>query len=115
MEKLILLFDEYIMKTIVITETILDSDFNDGARLDDFTSNRERLLSIMDQISKQINWTQVAIEKRDELNIKIDYIKKLDEKLLTTLQEFQETVKKDIEKTYKQKENTKGYNLSDVK
>jgi DNA repair ATPase RecN len=115
MEKMILLFDEFIMKAITLTESLLENDYRDGAILDQFTSNRERLLAIIDQISKQIDWTQVAPENCEEFSRKIDYIKKLDEKLLTKLQEHQQDVKKEVEKVHKQKENIKGYNLSDVK
>lgn len=115
MDKMILLFDEYIMKAITMTESILDLEYSDTAKLEDFTQNRERLLSVLDQISQQIEWTTISIESRNELSRKIDYIKSLDVKLLTKLQEHKEEVKKEIEQTFKQKENIKGYNLSDVK
>jgi hypothetical protein len=115
MDKMILLFDEYIMKAITMTESILDLEYSDTAKLEDFTQNRERLLSVLDQISQQIDWTSISIECRNELSRKIDYIKSLDVKLLTKLQEHKEEVKKEIEQTFKQKENIKGYNLTDVK
>lgn len=115
MEKLILLFDEFIMKAITMTESILEEDYRNGHKLDQFTENRERLLAIVDKISQQIEWKDVQMDVREEFNRKIDYIKKLDEKLLTKLQEYQQEVKEDIKKTFKQKENIKGYNLSDVK
>ena len=109
------LFDEFIVKAITLTEAILDSDYRDSAKLGSFTSNRERLLSLIDQISQQIDWEQVPMEDRIEFNRKIDYIKDLDAKLLIKLVEYQDEVKKEVEITYKQKENIKGYNLSDVK
>jgi hypothetical protein len=110
-----LLFDEFIMKAILMTENILDSNYLETAKLDDFTQNRERLLSVIDQISQQIEWANVGSDERNEFNRKIEYIKTLDVKLLTKLQEHKEDVKKEIEQTFKQKENVKGYNLSDVK
>jgi hypothetical protein len=115
MNKMILLFDEFIMKAVTVTESMLSADYNDQSKLENFTQNRERLLTIIDQISQQIEWNSISEEKRDELYRKIDYIKQLDVKLLTKLQEHQEEVKKEIEQTFKQKENIKGYNLSDVK
>jgi predicted transcriptional regulator len=115
MEKLILLFEEYILKAITLTESVINSDLSDGDKIEAFTANRDRLFSIIDQISKQINWLEVAEEKKEHLNQQINYIKKLDEKLLVKLQEYQMELKKDIEKTYRQKENLKGYNLTDVK
>ncbi len=115
MNKMILLFDEFIMKAILMTESILDSNYLETAKLDDFTQNRERLLSVIDQISQQIEWVNVGADERNEFNRKIEYIKTLDVKLLAKLQEHKEEVKKEIEQTFKQKENVKGYNLSDVK
>jgi hypothetical protein len=110
-----LLFDEFIMKAILMTENILDSNYLETSKLDDFTQNRERLLCVIDQISQQIEWVNVGNDQRNEFNRKIEYIKILDVKLLAKLQEHKEEVKKEIEQTFKQKENVKGYNLSDVK
>lgn len=115
MNNMILLFDEFIMKAITMTESFLDSDYSDSGKLEHFTENRERLLAVIDQISKQIDWNEVAMDSREHFNRKIDYIKSLDVKLITKLQEYKEELRKDIEQTFKQKENIKGYNLSDVK
>lgn len=115
MNKMILLFDEFIMKAVTMTESMLEADYRDTIKLESFTQNRERLLTIIEQISQQIDWNTISADTRDELYRKIDYIKLLDVKLLTKLQEHQEEVKKEIEQTFKQKENIKGYNLSDVK
>jgi hypothetical protein len=115
MIKMLQLFDEYVLKAVVMTESILDSDYTDGNKLENFTQNRERLFSVIEKISLEIDWDKVDLGHREELNRKIEYIKVLDVKLLTKLQEYQEQVKKDIEITFKQKENIKGYNLSDVK
>jgi hypothetical protein len=98
-----------------MTESILDSDYRETSKLEEFTQNRERLLSVIDQISQQIDWETISIDDRSELNRKIEYIKNLDLKLLSQLDEHKEEVKKEIEQTFKQKENIKGYNLSDVK
>lgn len=115
MEKFILLFEEFILKAITYTENFLAQDFSGDINFEAFTDNRERLLQVVDQISRQIDWTKVAEEKRSEFNRQIDYIKKLDEKLIVKLQEYQAEVKKDIERTVRQKDNVKGYNLTDVK
>lgn len=115
MNKMILLFDEFIMKAVVMTEAILVEDYRNDQKLEFFTQNRERLLSVVDKISQQINWNTVAIESRDELHRKIEFLKQLDVKLLTQLQQHQEEVRLEIEQTFKQKENIKGYNLTDVK
>lgn len=116
MDKLTLLFEEFVMKAITMTENMLSSDLsNTGTELEVFTANRERLFQIIDKISQQIEWQTVAEEKRNELNRQIDYIKKLDEKLLVKLQEHQADVKREIETTVRSKENVKGYNLNDVK
>lgn len=115
MEQFTLLFEEYIMKAITMTEKFLNSDFAQDTNFENFTSNRERLFGIMDKISKMIDWTQIPEEKRNELNRQIEFIKKLDEKLLVKLQEHQQEVKSEIERTVRSKENVKGYNLTDVK
>ena len=115
MNKMVVLFDEFILKAIILTEAVLDGEYRDSSKLESFTENRERLLAIIDQISQQIEWHTIETDIRNELNRKIEFLKTLDVKLLTQLQEHQEDVKKEIEQTYKQKENIKGYNLSDVK
>lgn len=116
MDKLTLLFEEFIMKAIVMTEAILALDLStDDTQLESFTANRERLFQIMDKVSQQIDWNEVADEKKNELNRQIEFIKKLDEKLLVKLQEYQADVRREIETTVRSKDNIKGYNLNDVK
>ncbi len=115
MEHLLNLFEEFIMKAIAMTESFLESDFSKEKSFENFTANRERLFQIIDQISKEIDWTLVNEESKQDFHRRIDYIKKLDEKVITKLQNYQDEVKKEIEQTVRQKENIKGYNLSDVK
>ena len=115
MDKMTLLFDEFIMKAVTMTEAVMAEDYRDSEKLEFFTQNRERLLAVVDQISQQIDWTTVESAVRNELFRKIDYIKTLDEKLIVKLQEYQSEVKLEVEQTFKQKENIKGYNLTDVK
>jgi hypothetical protein len=115
MEKLTLLFEEYVMKAITMTENFLNSDFSQNVNFEEFTGNRERLFAIIDQISRQVDWEKIADEKRTDFNKQIEYIKKLDEKLIVKLQEHQQEVKSEIERTVRSKENVKGYNLNDVK
>ena len=115
MENLNLLFSEYLLKAITMTENFLALDFSKEVHFESFTSNRERLLQIIDQISQQIDWNEVSDEKKADFNKQIEYIKKLDDKLILKLQEYQEEVRKDIERTVRQKDNVKGYNLTDVK
>jgi hypothetical protein len=115
MEQMTNLFEEFLLKAIEITESALTMDYSEGTRLDAFTENRDRLYQIIEQISGQVDWDQVDGERKAFLSKQIDYIKKLDEQLLTKLQEYRETLKTDIEKTCRQKDNIKGYNLNDVK
>lgn len=115
MEQFTLLFEEFVMKAITMTENFLACDLSKDVDIDSFTDNRERLFTILGQISNQVDWTTVSDDKKTELNRQIDYIKKLDEKLLVKLQEYQQEVKQEIERTVRSKENVKGYNLSDVK
>ncbi len=114
MDKFVILLEEFIIKAVTLTEGILEREV-DTEKLDNFTSNRERLFQVIDQISRQVNWNDVTEEKRNEVNRQIDYIKKLDEKLMVKLLEYQIELRKDIEKTHRSHENIKGYNLSDVK
>lgn len=115
MENITLLFSEYLLKAITMTENFLALDFSKEINFESFTDNRERLFQIIDQISQQVEWNTVAEETRNELNRQIEYIKKLDDQLILKLQQYSEEVKKDIERTVRQKENVKGYNLTDVK
>ena len=114
MDKLLALFEEFILKAVVMTEAILAADVDDS-KLEAFTANRERLFQIIEKISQQVEWETIQEEKRLFLSAQFDYIKKLDEKLVVKLQEHQEEVKKEIEKTCTQKNNIKGYNLTDVR
>ncbi len=115
MDHFISLFDEFLIKAITLTENILAVDLVSEAQIESFTSNRERLLLVMDQISRQIDWGQVPPEHRQDLDRRIEYIKKLDEKLVVKLQEYQAEVRQEIERTVRSRDNIKGYNLSDVK
>ena len=115
MEQFTLLFEEFLMKAITMTENFIAKDLSADIDYEDFTSNRERLLQVLDQISRQIDWNVVSTDMKTEMNRRIDYMKKLDEKLVVKLQEYQQEVKKDIEQTVRQKTNVKGYNLNDVK
>lgn len=116
MNNMVNLFDEFLIKAVTLTESILEnSNYEDSVLLEDFTKNRERLFSVIDQISQEVDWTKVNEIEKNELNRKIEYIKALDVKLLAKLHEYQADVKRDIEQTFRQKEIIKGYNLSDVK
>lgn len=115
MSHMLSLFDEFVMKAITMTETFLKSEFNGDLNFEAFTSNRERLLMVIDQISRQVEWDSIENETKTEINRRIEYIKKLDEKIVVKLQEYQEEVRQEIERTVRQKDNIKGYNLSDVK
>jgi Zn-dependent M32 family carboxypeptidase len=114
MDKFVSLFQEYIVKAVTMTEAIIAADV-DADKLDLFTANRERLFSIIEQISRQIDWNDISADVKNELNRQMDFIKKLDEKLVVKLQEHQEEVRKEIERTHRNNENLKGYNLNDVK
>jgi len=115
MENLTNLFQEFILKAVVLTESFLEQDLTKDVSFEGFTQNRERLFHIVDQISREINWNEVDLKQREEFNRQIDYIKKLDEKILVKLQEYQAELRQEIENTVRQKENIKGYNLNDVK
>lgn len=114
MEKFTELFQEFLLKAITLTEEALAREVDD-IQLAQFTENRDRLYGVIDQISRQIDWQTISDDKKEDFNRQIDYMKKLDEKMLTKLQEYQIELKKEIEATHRQKENVKGYNLNDVK
>lgn len=115
MNKMLELLDEFVLKAIIVTEEILKSDLFENINLEEFTENRDRLFLIIDQISKSVSWDEVDKEKKSDLNKKIEYIKKLDDKLILKLQEYQTKLKQEIEQTVRQKDNIKVYNLNDVK
>lgn len=115
MNNFLQLFQEFTLKAVVITENFLAEDFSKELNFDGFTQNRERLFQIIEQISREINWAEIDLKEREELNKQIDYIKKLDEKILVKLQEYQAELRHEIENTVRQKESIKGYNLNDVK
>lgn len=114
MDKMLALFEEFVLKGITMTEAALAQEV-DADKFEAFANNRERLLQIIDKISLDLNWNDVASEKREFLGQQINYLKKLDEKIIIKLQEHQLEVKKEIERTHHQKESIKGYNLTDLK
>jgi hypothetical protein len=114
MEKFVQLFEEFVLKAVVLTESALERG-PEATDLDAFTDNRDRLFQVINQISTHVDWQAVSPEKKAELDRQIEYIKRLDEKLLTQLQEHRQELRQEIEKTHRQKENIKGYNLTDVK
>lgn len=115
MEKLVLLLEEYIIKIISETERILNLPPEEYEFLTKLIDNRERLLKIIEKLSVDIDWKMISLEKRKEINCSIDYVKKLDEQLICKLQETRENLKKEIEITFRQKENIKGYNMNHSK
>ena len=96
MNKMLELLDEFVLKAIIVTEEILKSDLFENINLEEFTENRDRLFLIIDQISKSVSWDEVDEEKKFDLNKKIEYIKKLDDKLILKLQEYQTKLKQEI-------------------
>lgn len=115
MNKFIELLQEYLIRAIELTETMINSDYSDTDTIALMTQNRERLMHIIDQIASYIVWDEVSDQDKVHLNKQIDYIKKLDEKLLTNLQTYKKEVQTEIKKTFQTKENIKGYNLNDLK
>jgi hypothetical protein len=114
MDKMLALFEEFVMKGILMTEAALAQEV-DADKMVFFADNRERLLQVVDKISQDLDWTAISTEKKDFLSQQISYLKKLDEQIIVKLQEHQQEVKQDIERTHRQKESIKGYNLTDLK
>ena len=115
MNKMLDLMDEFVLKAIILTEEIQKNNLFDDINFEEFTDNRDRLFLIIDQISKTVHWDEVDEEKKNDLNKKIEYIKKLDNNLILKLQEYQTKLKQEIENTVRQKDNIRAYNLNDVK
>lgn len=115
MDKFIELLQEYLIKAIELTETMIKSDYSDTETIALMTQNRGRLMQIIDQIASYIIWEEVSEEDKTHLNNQVNFIKKLDEQLLVNLQSYKDEVQADIKKTFQTKENIKGYNLNDLK
>lgn len=75
MEKLVLLFEEFMMKAIIQTETMLNTDFSKNDKIDSFTDNRDRLLSIIGQVATQIDWNLIDNEKRPILTSNLNTLR----------------------------------------
>jgi hypothetical protein len=115
MEKLIHLFEDYIHRAMTMTENFIHLEFTSSTDFESFTSNRERLLLIIDQISRQVKWDDVDTDKRLDLNRQLEYLKKLDDQLIMKLKNYQQDIKLELEQTVKAKNNLKNFNLSEVK
>lgn len=109
------LFSDFLMKAILMTEEACAQDIKSEYNYEIFTENRERLISVLDQIGQHIDWNTTDAEVKADFAKRIDYLKSLDEKLLTKLQEYKIEVQKQIETTHRNHNAVKGYNLNDVK
>ncbi len=109
------LFTDFLMKAIVMTEEALAQGPESEYNYELFTNNRERLIGVLDQIGQNIEWNTVAQKTKEDISKRIDYLKTLDEKLVTLLQEYKIDVQKKIEATHRNHNAVKGYNLNDVK
>ena len=109
------LFSEFLMKAIVMTEEAVAQGPESEYNYEIFTENRERLISVIDQIGQNIEWETVTEEIKAETSKRIDYLKALDERLVVQLQEYKAEVQKKIESTHRNHAAVKGYNLNDVK
>ena len=115
MQKKITAFIEFLEKATSITESLLQCDLNDGEGIDRLASNRERLIKLLEQLSSSIDWSHASIEERSSLETKVDYIKLLDEKIITRLQEYKTSLKEELKQTVDHKKRLDGYNLNDVR
>lgn len=115
MQKFIELLQEYLIRAIELTEKMIQEDYKETERIALMSENRERLMFIINQIASHIVWEEVSDEDKDHINKQIEFIKKLDEQLLTNLQAYKQEVQEELKATHQQKESIKGYDLNNLK
>jgi len=113
---------DFIEKALLLSADCLNHIANDNAeKLLETLENRDRVINIINSLHENVTLeqTQINSEYNDEfnnqLNQLITVINQIDEKVLTYLHEEREIVQNEIAKTFKNKENLKGYNLNSLK
>lgn len=113
---------EFLDKAYTLTATALKKvQENELEELVVILDNRERALNIITSLSeklslyKNVDTAVGLIEFNNQVNLIIDKIVNMDDIITTCLQHEKEKTQIEIAKTYKNKENFKGYNLSNTK
>lgn len=113
---------EYLEKAYTLTASALKKvQENELEDLVTILDNRERSLNIITSLSeklslyKNVDAPEELIEFNNQVNLIIDKIVNMDDIITTCLQYEKEKTQIEIAKTYKNKENFKGYNLNNTK
>ena len=104
--------------TTIALKKVQERDFE---QLGDILDNRERSLNIINSLSEKLSLykntdsPKSVIEFNTQVNLVIEKIANMDDIITSCLQHEKEKTQIEIAKTYKNKENFKGYNLNSLK
>src|SRR5690606_5019266 len=98
-------------KTELIKELIQNEQFE---ALQKKLDERDRIIKILSTITNKMNLVQIE-NQFPQFNQIISKIQKYDEQITTDLISLKNSVHLEIAKTFKTKENFKGYNLNNIK
>ena len=113
---------EYLEKAYELTRLALKHvQAREYEKLSEVLDNRERSLNIISSLSeklslyKDVKSPQLLIEFNNQVNLVIEKIANMDDIITSCLKHEKEKTQFEIAKTYKNKENFKGYNLNNTK
>ena len=117
-KNLISFLDKAYALTIESLKLVQKQDFEN---LNNVLSNRERAINIIDSLSQNLSMYQKNMDQADvnEFNTQvsqvIEKINSIDEIVMSCLEHEKNKTQFEIAKSFKSKENFKGYNLNNVK
>lgn len=116
------LFTDLFEKIIYVSRKCLDcAESGDFEQLNFLVEQRDKLISITQTIHERLTLEQnsmdssIAIEFNNQVNELITKMNEMDEQVLLKLNEERDNMQIEIAKSFKNKENFKGYNLNCLK
>ncbi len=109
---------DLVQKATIMTENILKGEFDHDLNILILTlDNRDRLISVLNHhFNKMFSSGMIIPEQsKQELSKKLACLDALDARLVDKLDQAKKSFKKSIAKSYKNKENFKGYNPNNVR
>ena len=116
------LFADLFEKIIFVSRKCLDcAESKDFEQLNFLVEQRDKLISITQTIHERLTLEQtsmdsnIAIEFNNQVNELIEKMNEMDEQVLIKLHEERDNMQIEIAKSFKNKENFRGYNLNCLK
>ena len=116
------LFTDLFEKIIYVSRKCLEcAESGDFEQINFLVEQRDKLISITETIHERLTLEQmnmdssIAIEFNNQVNELIEKMNQMDEQILIKLNEERDNMQIEIAKSFKNKENFRGYNLNCLK